>query len=199
MKETTAASSNLFRKVTGALAVATFASIAATTALAGPDKIDILGIIPGESGLSEIKQASIDPNKDVKDGRFELAIGGQKITCSTDFRNGKLNFMVCPTGAGTPDWLKFTELSNIEMHSLLARGFAEKLGKPDSVESEVLRNRLGAQYDQNIVVWVDKQGNMLRLISRFQTPNSGILIVESSEELKDQAAKKAAKEFPKKF
>lgn len=189
---------NLSRKVSRTIAVASFASLAATTALAGPNQLDILGLIPGESELSQVKQASVDPNSNSDEG-VQLEVGGHKIHCSMSFRNGKLDSLFCLTGKGTKKYAQYTEASNTEVHSALTAGFTKKFGKPDSVAREVVRTRMGVKYEQQFVTWKDKRGNKLQLTSMADTVDMGVITFESSEYLKEEAEKNAAQEARKKF
>lgn len=189
---------NLSRKVSGTIAVASFVSLAATTALAGPNQLDILGLIPGESELSQVKQASVDPNSN-SDKSVRLEVGGHKTPCSMSFRNGRLDSLFCLTGKGTEKYAQYTEASNTEVHSALTAGFTKKFGKPDSVTREVVRTRMGVEYEQQFVTWKDKRGNKLQLISMADTVNMGVITLESSEYLKEEAKKNAAQEARKKF
>lgn len=190
--------SNFSRKALGAIVVAAIASIPATTALAGPNQLDILGLIPGESELSQVKQASVDPNSN-SDEIVRLEIGGHKIPCSMSFRNGKLARLFCLTGKGTKEYAQYTWASNTEVHSTLTAGFTKKFGKPDSVTKEVVRTRMGVEYEQQFVSWKDKRGNKLQLVSITDTVNMGRITFESSEYLKEEAEKNAAEEARKKF
>lgn len=190
--------SNLSRKISGTSAVAAFASIVATTALAGPNQLDILGLIPGESKLSQVKQASVDPNSK-SDKKVRLEIGGHKMPCLMSFRNGKLDSLLCATGKGPGEYAQYTKASNTEVHSDLTAGFTKKFGKPDSVDRRVVRTRIGVEYAQQFVTWKDKLGNMLQLISMVDTVDAGAITFDSSEYLKEEAEKSAAQEARKKF
>ncbi len=190
--------SNLSGKAMRTISVAAIFSIAATTALAGPNQLDILGLIPGESELSQVKQASVDPNSS-SNKVVRLEIGGHKIHCTMSFRNEKLDNLFCITGKGPGKYSQYTEASNTEVHSTLTAGFTNKFGKPDSVAREVIRTRVGVEYEQQFVTWKDKRGNMLQLISIIETVDMGLITFKSSEYIKEEAEKNAAEESRKKF
>jgi hypothetical protein len=184
----------LFGKVLVAIATS---SLVATTVLASPNQLDILGLVPGVSELSEVKQAGsqplFNPNTVVI-----LEIGGYEISCSMSFLNDKLALLACPTGVGSTG-TRYTKASNTEVHSTLKAGFTKKFGKPNSVFTVPVRTGLGVKYEQEVVTWKDMKGNELILSSITDTPNNGLIILRSSEYLKEEAEKKVANETRKKF
>lgn len=190
--------SSLFRKTLGSIAATAISSLVATTVLAGPNQLDILGLVPGVSELPQVKQAGVDPNSNSNES-VSLEIGGYKIPCALSFLNGKLASLACLTGKGTKKYEQYTEASNTEVHSTLTAGFTKKFGKPDSVTKEPVRTRMGVEYVQQFVTWKDKRGNKLQLVSMADTVNMGLITFESSEYLKEEAEKNAAEEARKKF
>jgi hypothetical protein len=190
--------SSPFRKTLGSIAATAISSLLSTTVLAGPNQLDILGLVPGVSEPPQVKQAGVDPNSNSKESVM-LEIGGYKIPCALSFLNGKLASLTCLTGEGTEEYEQYTKASNTEVHSTLTAGFTKKFGKPDSVNREPVRTRMGVEYEQQFVTWKDKRGNKLQLISMADTVNMGLITFESSEYLKEEAEKNAAEEARKKF
>lgn len=185
-------------KTLGSIAATVIPLLVATTTLAGPNQLDILGLVPGVSELPQVKQTSVDPNSNSNDS-VTLEIGGYKIPCALSFLNSKLASLVCLTGKGTKKYEQYTEASNTEVHSTLTAGFTKKFGKPDSVTNKPVRTRMGVEYVQQFVTWKDKRGNELQLDSMAGTVNRGLISFESSEYLKEEAEKNAAEEARKKF
>lgn len=192
--------SNGVKKALICLTATAIASLISTTALAGPNQLDILGLIPGVSELAQVQQADFDQNRKSKDGVM-LEIGGYKIPCGLSFLNGKLASLVCPTGTGTTGSVeyKYTEASNIEVHSALTSGFTKKLGKPDSIIREAVRTGMGVEHENQLVTWIDKRGNKLQLISIDGNIKKGLITLMSSELLKQLEEKDAADNARKKF
>lgn len=175
------------------------ALILLTTALgayAGPDQLDILGLIPDESDWSHIKQTGteINPEKGV-----QLEIGGHKIPCAVTLANGKLALMACYTGKGTSKYDNWTDASNTEIHATALAGFTKKFGKPDSINKGTVRTRIGVEYVQEFVTWRDKKGNRLRLASIVGAVTAGAITLESAEYLREEEKKDATKESERKF
>jgi len=191
--------SNRVNKALSSIAAAAISSLVSTAVLAGPDQLDILGLVPGVSELTQVQQAGDDPNSN-SEKIVRLEIGGYKIPCSLSFLNGKLATLWCFTGKGTEEYTQqYTEASNTEVHSTLTAGFTKKFGKPDTVDTEPVRTRMGVEYERQMVIWKDKRGNKLKLRSMVDTVNMGIITFESSEYLKQEAEKNAADEARKKF
>ena len=127
--------SNQFHKTLTSIAIAAISFLVSTTVLARPNQLDILGLVPGISELTQVQQAGIDLDNHSDKG-IRLEIGGHKIPCALSFINDKLASLVCLTGNRTD---KYTEASNIEVHSTLIIGFTKKFGKPDSVTRSSVR------------------------------------------------------------
>lgn len=189
---------DLFNKNARNIAATAITFLFATTVVAGPDQLDILGLVPGVSELPQIKQAGADSDSKSNDSVL-LEIGGHKIPCALSLLNGKLASLVCFTGKGTEKYLKYTEASNTEVHSTLTAGFTKKFGKPDSVIREPVRTRMGVVYEQQFVTWKDKQGNKLQLVSMADSVSMGLITIESAEYLKQEIEKESADEAKKKF
>jgi hypothetical protein len=175
-------------------------SLLSASVLAGPDQLDILGMVPGVSDLSQVKKIQKpgiehQGSSGYMAGMFE--IGGHLIGCSYSFIDSKLALFGCLTGenGGT----KFTEASNIKIFSDLLVGFTKKFGKPDAIKKVPMRTRIGVEHENKIVSWRDSQGNTLRLDLMFGTVDQGILLMESSAEKKRDEKIEAEKEAKKKF
>ncbi len=190
--------SDQFRKTARRIMATAVTFCFATAALAGPDQLDILGLIPGVSELPQVKKAGVDPNSK-SNNSVMLEIGGHKIPCAMSFLGDKLASLGCITGKGSKKYEQYTEASNAEVHSTLTAGFTKKFGKPDSVIREPVRTRIGVEYEQQIVIWKDRRGNKLQLVSMAGTVTEGMITFESAEYLKQEAEKNAADEAKKKF
>lgn len=191
--------SNRGKKALASIAAAAISSLVSTTVLAGPDQLDILGLVPGVSELTQVKQAHVGRTPTINPTFVFLEIGGYKMPCFSSFLNGKLATLECRTGQGTEQYSQYTEASNTEVHSTLTAGFTKKFGKPDSVITKPVRTRMGVEYEQQFVTWKDKRGNKLELVSMADTVNEGLITLESSEHLKQEAEKNAEVEARKKF
>ncbi len=192
--------SSSFQNKLGIIAATAISSLFITTAFAGPNQLDILGLVPGISELSHVKQVGFYQKNSYSDvGAIRLEIGGHKMTCPLKFLNGKLASLTCLTGKGKEIYEQYTAASNTEVHSTLTSGFMKKFGKPDSVIRNPVRTRVGVEHEQQLVTWKDKRGNTLQLLSIVDTVNMGMISLNSAEHLKQEAEKKAAEEARKKF
>lgn len=191
--------SNRVKKALASIAAAAISSLVSTTALAAPEQLDILGLVPGVSDNTQVYQVDVSREPKIGDSLVFLEIGGYKMPCKTSYLNGKLAKLYCRTGKGTGQYSQYTEASNTEVHSTLTTGFTKKFGKPDSVITEPVRTRMGVEYEQQFVTWNDKRGNKLTLVSIDDTVNEGLITLESSEHLKQEAEKNAEAEARKKF
>jgi len=165
----------------------------ATPAIAGPNQIDILGLIPGVSDSEDIKRVA------VRDGgrAVMLEIGGHSLPCIPSYIDNKLSGLVCLTGknGGT----RYTDESNTTIHVELWAGFAKKFGKVDAIDKSRVRTVLGSEHEKSTVMWKDKKGNILRLVSIFDSVTSGAIEMYSNEHLKNHAENRATREANKKF
>jgi hypothetical protein len=173
-------------------------ALISTGAICGPSKLDILGLVPGISDLRQVKLASMDPN-DTSSENVRLEIGGHAMFCAVSFLDEKLADLTCFTGKGTGKYETYTEASNTQVHADLTAGFTKKFGKPDSVKNEVVRTRIGVEYTRNLVVWIDRQGNRLQLLSMLGTVSEGAITFESLASRKKADQETAEKEGKKKF
>lgn len=155
-------------------------------AIAGPNQIDVIGIIPGVSLESDVKAAWASP---VGENTGYLEIGGYKMLCTALFDDGKLAQMMCATG------MKFSNASNMEIHRALRLGFAKKFGPADEIKNSPVRNSIGIVDQSIVVVWRDKQGNRLTLSSMNGKFDEGLLQLSSSTYLQmlDETARQAGK------
>lgn len=195
--------SNRVKKALASIAAAAISSLVSTTVLAGPDQLDILGLVPGVSELTQVQQvrqadAAPQPGFLRSRGVVYLEIGGHKMPCNPTFINGKLASLPCLTGTGKDD-NQHTKATNTEVHSTLTAGFTKKFGEPDSVNTKPVRTRNGVEYEQQLVTWLDNRGNKLVLLSILGLVTQGFITLESSEYLEQEAEKNAENAARKKF
>lgn len=162
-----------------------FSSIAA----AEPDKIDVVGLTPGESSLEQYKWAGTS----LGNNAVWLEIGGYKLPCKGEFNSGILEMLSCMTGGNG------TEASNIEIYDVLLKGFSGKFGAPTSTYTTPVRTRIGVEYQANEVWWIDKQGNGLILYSMQGKIDRGGLLLLSSTQLQKMKQDVEQKEKARKF
>ena len=184
--------SGLFVKHWRTIAVTTISSLVTTNALASPNQLDILGLVMGESEMPQVKLASVDPKKSVGKIVF-FDIGGYRIPCAPSFLDKKLAKPFCVTEE------KFTKASNIEVHSTLVAGFTNKFGKPYSVARMPVRTRMGVEYENECVTWIDNQGNKLQLFSMSDKIDHGMISFSSKAILKKEAERSSAEDARRKF
>lgn len=155
-------------------------------ALASPDQIDVIGIVPGVSSESDVKAAWSSP---AGENAGYLEIGGYRMLCTAIFDNGRLAQMMCATG------MKFSNASNMEIHRALRLGFAKKFGPADEIKNSPVQNSIGIVDQSIVVVWRDKQGNRLTLSSMNGNFDEGLLQLSSSAYLKmlDETARQEGK------
>ncbi|RME60278.1 hypothetical protein D6779_02495 [Candidatus Parcubacteria bacterium] len=169
-------------------------------AWAGPKlkQIDLIGLKPGVTTKEEVAKLT-----HASEGDF--VIGGHRLFCFPEYRNDKLDGLLCYMGrvALIPEELwehtKFSKASNIEIHTTLYRGLVKKLGKPDMEEVFKVRNGMGQEFENHLVIWQDLKGNQLRLLARAGRIDSGILILQSAENIKAEKDKREAEERSRKF
>jgi hypothetical protein len=167
------------------LVVLIISSQLSTSALAEPDQLDFLGLIPDVSELSQFLEVGKEisgPRGFSKNFRF-FKIGEHDIPCAVGFINNRLADLTCFTGQrdGEERW---TESSNIVVHSDIKAWFTKKFGNPDSVEQNPERTHMGVEDELEKVSWKDKRGNELQLSSMFWSVDAGIITLYSSEFLK---------------
>jgi hypothetical protein len=172
-------------------------------ASAGPDQLDVIGLIPGVSTPAQVRAAAkyVGENyvgKNDKDMGVKLEIGGHLVPCAAEFINGKLSLLGCLTGKNLEAYP--TKASTEEIHVEWREGFTKKFGKPDDVERIPLGTRMGAEVVLEMVTWNDSQGNKLYIASSFNKIDEGLLALTSSEFMKRKAEEEKAKaEAKKKF
>lgn len=161
-----------------------------TLATAGPDQIDIIGLIPGTTTTQELSAlGKVAPGGKV----VFLEIGGYKMPCGGEFKGGMVQSLLCLTGGNR------TQASNFEIHETLVKGFTAKFGLPDKNYTEPVRNRLGVEYKSNEVWWIDKQGNGLILYSIQGKVDEGALFINSAEKMQKIIQDAAQTEQSRKF
>lgn len=177
-----------------------------------PDQIDVLGLIPGVSTIVNFQKAKIDldkkpPNTNTTGnqggGLFE--IGGYKLPCIASFEDYKMEMFLCDFGGDDGMWKiakflqKNKEVSNIEIHHDLKNGFLRKLGIPQNDDNLPMRNKLGVEYVNNMVTWIDKQGNSLTLNSISDRVDKGYLMLLSHSYIVKNEKKRLEEEKSKRF
>lgn len=168
--------------------------IYASAAYAEPKQIEINGLVPGVSTKAQVESKKTDVG---------YIIGGFELLCSDNYIDGVLSDLSCFTGEDyySRDTTKesYTIASNVQVHSVLSKGFTKKFGKPFDVKNMPMRNRLGTDYNRNIVMWKDKKGNELTLFSIFNKANDGVLLLKSHQKIKLDTEKRKAEEKQRNF
>jgi hypothetical protein len=167
-------------------------SLVSSIAFAGPDLIDIIGLVPGKSTWDEVKAAARDGN-DRRSG-VTLEIGGHVLPCDIDFIEERLAEIFCFTGKES------TKASNVVIHDDFVRGFSKKFGKPDTNVSPSIRTKAGVDYSDNKVEWIDKKGNTLTLrLYMMNRIDKGGMQIRSAEFIKKEQEAAVVKQNSKKF
>lgn len=161
------------------------------------NQIDVVGLIPDESTMDQLKKATISNSLNYE-GRAYILIGGYELQCIPEFSNEKLHLLQCPTGEST-DGARWTEASNAEIHEVLLSGFKAKFGAPTSVDNEKVRTAMGVEYTSSNVEWKDKKGNVLSLYKYLGRVNAGSLVLTSAEKEQSSNRKSEEKEKARKF
>ena len=165
-----------------------------SAAYAEPKQIEIIGLIPGVSTKEQVQSAKSD---------IGFIIGGFELICSDEYIDGVLSNLTCFTGEEyySKDTTKksYTIASNLEVHSVLTKGFTKKFGKPSDIKNMPIHNSLGTEYNRNIVIWKDKKGNELKLFSLFSKTNDGLLLLESHQKVKLDAEKSKEEDKQRNF
>jgi hypothetical protein len=152
--------------------------ISMSCAFAQPEKLDVVGLVPGEATVGDISKIK------TRLGRY--LIGGYHLNCDADFVSQKLAELFCKTdlaflmendGSG-----RGREVSNIEVHQTLLEGYRNKFGNP-KIEIENVQTRIGSHQKREIATWMDKLGNRLILMSMTNNLNQGILLLQSAEKI----------------
>lgn len=191
--------SNRVKNAYASIAAAAISALVSTTVLAAPKQLDILGLVPGVSEITQVQQADANQKSDFSTNDLvTLEVGGHKMPCAPFFLDGKLASLNCFTGKSALGQ-RWTKASNVTVHSDLTAGFTKKFGKPALNTAVLRRTGIGVEYNQRLVSWEDKLGNRLVLMSIIDTVDQGIVYLESSEYLKQEAAKDAEMERQKKF
>lgn len=174
------------------------------SAYAQIDEIDVVGLVPGVSTPEQVERIT----------RGIFTVGGEKLVCLSPFTyyiDGKLSQLLCLSGSS-----EYADTSNnIEAHRALVEGYTKKFGPPSSVTNIPIQNAFGARFDVSTVVWNDKEGNRLTLKSMVNTsgsrkadlfrnsgdldPESGLLLIESVEQLRREGRDSVSAESEKEF
>jgi hypothetical protein len=72
----------------------------------------------------------------------------------------------------------------------LAAAMTERFGQPTEVKNEAVQNRLGATFDNRILLWT-RGDAILRITKRWSTVDDGSMHFVGTQYLKDQADKRA--------
>jgi hypothetical protein len=156
---------------------------------AGPDQLDVLGLIPGVSELSQVRQVGkLMPSSGNDDFIGEFEIGGHKIQfCVVKFIYSKLanfGFILVKNSTSSP-------IDTI--YSDMKKEFTKKFGKPNFIPLYALSDN---KYIGEKAIWKDKRGNQLLIaLITLNGEVTGFLSLQSSEYLKQAAEKEAKKKF----
>lgn len=93
----------------------------------GPKLIDVVGIIPGETSHAQFNVLTNGP---------KLRVGGHDLYCYSEFHSGKIDDLSCRIESKGGS-------SNIDTYDVLANGFRNKFGKPDSESSSLSKIEWG--------------------------------------------------------
>ena len=164
------------------------------SAYAGPNQLEVIGLKPDISTQAEVERAKDE---------FGYVIGGYKLRCNPEYIDDRLSQFLCVTGegAGSQDIATGSneKTSNTEIHASLVKGFTKKFGAPTEAGNLPLSNGFGAGFSSNIVMWKDKKGNKLTLISVATKIGEGGLVLESAQLLRKKQQEKSAAEQQRKF
>ncbi len=168
--------------------------IFATSAYAGPDQIEIIGLTPGVSTQTQVENAK---------SQYGYVIGGYELICIPEYIQGILSQLLCVTGEKSQSRDRTTSsyrvASNTEVHVALLKGFTEKFGSPSKVDSSPISNRLGTKFNSNTVEWVDKKGNELTLMSIASKVDEGMILLRSAQQIRKDEAEKRISDQQRKF
>lgn len=170
------------------------AMFCAASAYAGTNQIDILGLVPDSSTQEQVEKAKAE---------YGYVIGGYELICIPEYIDGKLSQLLCVTGEESASRDRTTDsyrlASNSEIHETLAKGFTKKFGAPSKIDNDTVTNGFGTQFNRNVVVWVDKKGNKLTLMSMASKVNEGMLLLESAKQIKKDKAESRQAEGKRDF
>ena len=168
--------------------------ISMSGAFAQPEKLDVVGLVPGVATVGDISKIK------TRLGRY--LIGGYHLNCEADFTNQKLAELFCKTDFAflmdADESGRGREASNIEVHRTLLEGYQNKFGAP-KIESEDVQTRVGLHHKREIATWVDKLGNRLILMSIANNINQGILLLQSAEKISADEAKEKNQKKSREF
>ena len=81
----------------------------------------------------------------------------------------------------------------------MVSGFTKKFGAPSKVDNSTVSNRFGTEFNRNVVVWIDKNGNKLTLMSMATKIDEGMILLESANQLKKDKAESKQVESKRDF
>ena len=166
----------------------------AISAWAGPNQIEVIGLVPGESTQDQVESAR---------SGFGYVIGGYELLCIPEYIDGFFSQLLCLTGEKALSRDKTTDsnrfASNTEVHVTLLKGFTKKFGAPSKIENSSVRNRLGTEFSRSLAVWVDKKGNKLTIMSMASKIDEGMLILESAQQVRKNEAQSGKAEQQRRF
>lgn len=182
---------NCFRHV-----VCSVLLLTAATAMARPHELDLIGLKMGVSQEADLNTAG----KQLMKGFWQLEIGGHQMRCTVKFLEEKLSAIHCPFGAGySSSSQRSTEASNEQVFKDLKAGYLKKFGTPQTNESEVVENRMGAKFTKYDVRWEDDSGSTLGFSNMTSSVDRGSLLFISKAQSDQMAEERKKKEAQNKF
>jgi hypothetical protein len=159
--------------------------IFAASAYAGPNQIEIIGLVPGVSTQTQVENAKSE---------YGYVIGGYELLCLPEYIDGLLSQLLCVTGDSRDITANsYRSASNTEVHVALLKGFTKKFGTPSTIDNSTVSNRFGTEFNSNKAVWIDQKGNKLTLLSMVSKIDQGGVLLESAQQLrKDEAESRKA-------
>lgn len=148
-------------------------------------KLDIIGIRPEVSTEQDVRSKAIRL-LEVHDGTrltgvFE--IGGMRLICRANFVDTTLDAFVCITGLEVGKISGEPGIDNARAHEVLRKGFTQKFGAPDFVDSIPVRNALGARFEKSRIEWWDDNKNMIQIESLGSKIDQGSLAILSGRSI----------------
>ena len=150
---------------------------------AGPNQIDVVGLIPGVSTVADVKikmgiRVTGLPRNNKLRGR--LVIGGYIVGCIAEFERqllllaeSPLRSLVCDTESPGVDVASSESVSGAEIHGTLVKGYTEKFGTPSDVFHSFFTLPSASLYELNGARWTDGKNELLLLtIDNWEYPDS---------------------------
>lgn len=157
--------------------------------------IDVIGVVPGVSVKADLEELKM------RYGVYQ--IGGYNIICEDDLDINKVvQRWTCYFGKEVRTYEETKSgdrpVSHDEVFSSYLAGFSKKYGKPKINVIEA-SNAFGRKVEVTNVKWIDSYGNMLTIISNAFKIGEGVLLLESSDYLKNQKKETDAKDSLRRF